>query len=381
VSTPSSSATAVQVRPARSRLDMERFIRLPYRLYRDEPNWVPPLRFDRRRHLSRSKNPFFEHAEAEYFLAWRDGRVVGRVSAHVDHRLNEVQGNRWGLFGFLECENSHDVCQALLGEAERWLRDRGRDRIIGPFDFSTNHECGLLVAGHEYTPQILENWHFPYLARLVEGCGLAKAQDLLKWEIDFTQRDRMLPIIPELAAKAESEQGIAVRNMRRRDMRAEVQRFYEVYNASWAGNWGFVPLTEHELDDFAKQLKPVLDERWAWVAEKDGATAGVGLTLPDYNQILIRLHGRLLPVGWLSLLLRRGQIDRVRIFALGVMPAHQHTGTAAALYMRHWDEAGEQEVGVETGWILESNEPMNRAMEALTGTVIKRWRIYEKVFA
>src|SRR5881227_1374157 len=165
-------AMAVEIRPVQSSKDLTRFIKLPFRLYKGEPNWVPPLIYERKRHLDRDKNPFFEHAEEEYFLAWRDGRPVGRISAHVDHRLNEVQDNEWGLFGFFECEDDQEAADALIKAAEGWNRERGRDRVVGPFDFSTNHECGLLVEGHELRPQILEFWHHPYYQRLLDNAGL-----------------------------------------------------------------------------------------------------------------------------------------------------------------------------------------------------------------
>ena len=375
---------AVDVRPVRSRGDLMRFIKLPWRLYRNEPNWVPPLLSERRRHLDRSKNPFFEHAEAEYFLASRDGEPVGRISAHVDHRLNDVQQNAWGQFGFFECEDDPEAAGALLGAAERWLRERDRDRMVGPFDFTTNHECGVLVEGHELKPQILEFWHHPYYERLLEGYGLTKAMDLLKWELYIQQaRARVLPVILELAEQLEPEHGIRIRHMRRRDFEAEVRRFMEIYNIAWERNWGFVPLTDNELRHYAKEMKPILDENWAMIAEReDGEVVGVALTLPDYNEVLAHLNGRLLPFGWLKALRERRWISTVRVFALGVKPEYQHTGVAAALYVEHFEMAEKTpQKGGEMGWILETNTAMNKAMEAMGGEVVKRYRVFEKLLA
>jgi GNAT superfamily N-acetyltransferase len=369
-----------EVCPVRSRRELRAFIRLPWRLYRDSAEWVPPLISERKRHLDRKRNPFFEHAEAEYFLAWRDGEPVGRITAHVDDRFNEFQNNQWGLFGFFECERDPAVAGALLDTAESWLRERGRDRMVGPLDFSTNHESGLLVEGHEFKPQILENWHHPYYRELLEGQGLTKAMDLYKWEIDYANRSQMYPVINELAERLEPEHGIRLRRMRKRNLRHEVRAFMEVYNEAWSTNWGFVPLTDAELDHLAKELKPVLDEDFACVAEtRDGDVAGVSLSLPDFNQVLAHLNGRLLPLGWLRALREQRRIDNIRVFALGVKPAYQHTGVAAALYRDVWDAVGRRGMrGAETGWILETNEPMNRAMEALTGRIIKRYRLYER---
>ena len=369
-----------EIRPVRSRRERETFIRLPWRLYQGQANWVPPLLSERRRHIDRGRNPFFEHAEAEYFLAWREGQPVGRISAHIDHRLNEFQHNRWGLFGFFESERDAGTAGALLDSAEGWLRERERDRMLGPFDFTTNHECGVLVEGHERAPQILENWHHPYYRELLEGHGLTKAMDLYKWEIMADDRDKMLPIIDELADRLEPEHGIRLRRMRRRNFEMEIRRFMDVYNEAWSHNWGFVPLTDHELKHMAKELKPVLDEEFACVAETaDGEVAGVSLSLPDYNKVLAELNGRLLPLGWLKALMTRRKIDEARVFALGVRPAYQHTGVAAALYRDVWDAVFRRHfTRAETGWILETNEAMNRAMEALTGRIVKRYRIYER---
>ncbi|HEX6460785.1 MAG TPA: hypothetical protein VF032_17855 [Thermoleophilaceae bacterium] len=372
-------AAGIEVRPVAGRREMREFIMLPFSLYRESPNWVPPLISERKRHLDRAKNPFFEHAEAEYFLAWRDGRPVGRISAHVDHRFNEFQRNEWGLFGFFECEDDEDAAAALLATAESWLRSRGRDRMVGPMDFSTNHECGLLVEGHELKPQILENWHHPYYRRLLEENDMRKAMDLLKWQIMANEHHRVLPVIYKLAGKVETEHGIKVRKMRRRDLKDEVRAFMEVYNSAWERNWGFVPLTDAELESYAKELKPILDEKWALIAEKDGHVVGAALTLDDYNQVLAKLNGRLLPFGWIRFLRERRKMDEIRVFALGVKPEYQHTGTAAAFYVDVWETVRANGVKrAETGWILETNEPMNRAMEALGGDVVKRYRIYSR---
>ncbi|MCL2770273.1 MAG: hypothetical protein FWD42_09240 [Solirubrobacterales bacterium] len=373
---------AVEVRPVRGRRELTAFIKLPWRLYRHVANWVPPLISERRHHLDRERNPFFEHAEAEYFLAWRDGVPVGRISAHVDHLFNEFQSNEWGLFGFFECVHDEQVAGALLDSADAWLRARGRDRMVGPFDFSTNHECGLLVEGHELMPQILENWHHPYYRGLLEAQGMRKAMDLYKWQILSAEHDRLLPVIYELADGLESEHGIRVRNMRRRDFEQEVRRFMEVYNAAWERNWAFVPLTDSELRAYARELKPILDERFAFVAERDGEVVGAALTLPDMNKVLAHLNGRLLPLGWLRVLRQRRHIDEIRVFALGVKREYRHTGTAAAFYAEHWRECLRRPiVRAETGWILEVNEPMNRAMEALGGDIVKRYRIFERPLA
>jgi GNAT superfamily N-acetyltransferase len=376
---------AVEIRPVTSRRELSTFVKLPWRLYRNEPNWVAPLLMDLKKRLDQRKNPFFKHAEAQYFLAWRDGRPVGRVSAHVDRNFNEFQGNAWGLFGWFECEEDPEAARALLDAAEAWLRERGRDRMVGPMDFTTNDEIGLLVEGHEYPPIILCPWHHPYYQRIFEqDLGMAKAMDLYMWSLYVDKRENVHPAIWEAADRLQSEHGIVCRNFRKQDLQAEVTRFLEVYNAAWESNWASVPLNEEEVRHYAKDLKPVLDENWAMVAEKQdtGEVVGAALTLPDFNQVLAKLNGRLLPFGWVTALRAKSKIDAVRVFALGVKPEYQHTGVAARFYQMHFDAAERTpQKGGEMGWILEVNKPMNRAMEGMGGEIKRRYRVYERVFS
>ncbi|HLW93764.1 MAG TPA: hypothetical protein VKS25_00150 [Solirubrobacteraceae bacterium] len=362
---------------------MRRFIRLPARLYRNEPRWIAPLEIDVRKRLDRRRNPWFAHAEAEFFLAWRDGEAVGRITAHIDHRFNEFQDNSWGMFGFFESEDSPETAHELLAAAEAWLRARGRDRMVGPMDFTTNDECGLLVEGHERPPIILSTWHHPYYQRLLEGEGLEKVMDLLMWSLHISGRGKVREAIWRRASRVESDAGIVCRPMRKRDLDNEVTRFLEVYNAAWERNWAAVPLTEEEVRHYARDLKPVLDENWAFIAERvdTGEVVGAALTLPDYNQVLAHLNGRLLPLGWLKALYWRRRIDAVRVFALGVKPDYQHTGVAARFYQMHFEAAERTpQKGGEMGWVLETNRAMNRAMEAMGGEIVRRFRVYERVF-
>jgi GNAT superfamily N-acetyltransferase len=374
---------SLEIRPVASGRDLRRFIQLPFALYRNEPRWIPPLLMDMRQRLDRKRNPFFRHAEAEFLLAWRDGRPVGRISAHIDHSFNEFQDNTWGLFGFFECEDSKETAHALLGAAESWLRERGRDRMVGPMNYTTNDEVGLMIEGFERRPIILSDWHHPYYRELIESYGCEKAIDWLMWSLHISGRSRVRDAIWRMAEKVESEHGIVCRAMRKRDLNAEISRFLEVYNAAWERNWGAIPLSEDEVRYYAKQLKPILDENWAFLAERvdTGEVVGAALTLPDYNQVLAHLGGRLLPFGWAKALYWRRKIDAVRVFALGVKPAYQHTGVAARFYQLHFEAAERTpQKGGEMGYILETNRPMNRAMEGMGGEIVRRFRVYERAW-
>jgi len=342
---------------------------------------VPPLKLERRLFLNRRLNAFFSHGEAEYFLAWRAGRPAGRVSAHVDHAYNDFHGERWGWFGFLELEDDEHTARALLDAAAAWLRARGCERMVGPADFSMNDESGVLVEGFELRPMLRQPWHPPYYQPRVEEAGLVKAMDLLMWNLEVTDRSKVLPVIFELAEKLEPEHGIRVRPMRRRHLRREIEAFAEVYNSAWSGNWGFVPYSEKDLDAYAQELQLVFDKHWCMIAERidTGEVVGMAMTFPDINQVLARMRGRLLPLGWWHFL-RKGRImDRVRVGFLGVKPAYQHTGVAAKLYVEHFNAAAtRRQHGGEMGWILETNTAMNRGMEAMGGRIVKRYRVYER---
>jgi GNAT superfamily N-acetyltransferase len=374
--------STVQVRPVRTRRELKRFVKVPFRLHRDHPLWVPPLIFDRMQFLNRGKNPWFEHGEAELFVALRDGEPVGRISAQVDREWDKAQGGADGMFGFFETVDDREVAAALLGAAEEWLAGHGRSRLLGPMDFTTNDEVGILIEGFELRPMILQNWHPPFYKELLEGIGYGKAMDLLMWYLELgklKEGDQFAPEIHAAAKKALADEGVTIRNVDKGNLAEEMRRFSEVYNEAWSDNWGFVPATDAEVEFHAKLLKQVIDEEWAFIAEKEGETIGVALTLPDINQVLARMGGRLLPLGWLRFLRGRPRIDRVRVFALGVKDAYRHSGVAAGLYLRHLENASPDGVPAgETGWILETNEPMNRAMEGMGGKVVKRYRIYEK---
>jgi GNAT superfamily N-acetyltransferase len=371
----------LEVRQARTPRDVRAFIDLPFRLHAGTP-WVPPLKLERRLFLSRRPRlgTYATRVDFELFIAIRDGRVAGRISAHVDHAYNRHHGERRGWFGFLELEDDPEVMTALLDAAEAWLRERGMEEMVGPADFTVNDEAGLLIEGYDLPPILRQPWHPPHYQRLCEGAGLQKAVDLYMWELEIADRDKILPILPELAEAAREKYGVRIRRMSRRHLRRELDLFAEIYNRAWRRNWGFVPYDAHDLDQYALEMQLVYARDWFMVAEIDGLPIAMAITVPDLNQVLRRMNGRLLPFGWWWFLRRNTIIDRVRVGFLGVKPEHQHTGVAAALYVEHFDTA-ERHPRVkrgEMGWILETNRAMNRGMEAMNGRIVKRYRMYER---
>ncbi|MDQ2894798.1 MAG: hypothetical protein M3Y09_04025 [Actinomycetota bacterium] len=369
----------IEVREASGAGDLRAFVALPYRLHAGTP-WVPPVKLERYQFLHRRLNPFFSHGEAAYFLGRRDGRVVGRISAHLDTAFNAHHGSRWGMFGFLEFEDDPEVLEKLLGAAEAWLRARDCERMIGPWSFSINDEAGILFEGFEHEPLIREPWNPPYYLDRCEEADLTKAMDLYGWGLEISDQENMNPILPKIAQRAADKYGITIRRMSRRHLRREMEEFATVYNAAWSGNWGFVPYSKADLDAYAIDMQLVFDRNWFMIAEQDSKTIAVAITIPDINQVYAKMQGRLLPLGWFHYLNRARITDRVRIGFLGVLPEYQHTGVAAALYLEHFQTAARrpQKRG-EASFILETNTAMNRGLEAMGGRIVKRWRVYERV--
>ena len=375
------ASTALVVRPVASKKDLKAFIELPFRLHSGTV-WVPPLRIERRIFLSKKQNPFFTHGEAEYFLAERDGAVVGRITAQIDRAFNEFQKNTWGMFGFLEFVDDQEVFDALIKAAGDWLRERGRERMVGPMDFQMNNESGVLIEGYEIPPMLLQPWHPPYYREKVEAAGLTKAMDLLMWNLSVDDKANVHPAIFEAAKNAETEHGLHLEKMTRRSLSKDYKGpFRELFNAAWSRNWGFVPYSDADIKSLAEETQLVYTKEWLMKAvDKDGEVVGMAITIPDLNQVLRKMNGKLFPTGIFHFLFGRRKINRIRVGFLGVQPDRQHTGAAALLYAEHFEAAQRTAVtDGEMGWILETNKAMNWAMQGMNGKVVKRYRVYEQV--
>jgi hypothetical protein len=372
----------LDVRPARSFRDVGAFIDLPFRLHAGTP-WVPPPKLERRIFLSRRLGPYAKRMDYELLLARRDGRVVGRVSAHVDHAYNRHHDERRGWFGFFECEDDPEAARALFAAASGWLTERGMDEMVGPADFAMNDESGIVIEGHDLAPMVRQPWHPPYYQALCEGAGLDKVVDLLMWSLEISDREQMLPILPELAAEAREKHGVRIRRMSRRRLRGDLDVFAEIYNRAWRRNFGFVPYDKGDLDQYALELQLVYDKDWFMIAEVGDEPVAMAITIPDINQVLKTMNGRLFPLGWWRYLRKSRSITRVRVGFLGVKPKFQHTGAAAALYVEHFDTSARHAriKGGEMGWILETNRAMNRGMEAMNGRVVKRYRMFGRTLS
>jgi len=373
----------VQVRPVVSRADLNRFVALPYRLNARDPIWVPPLRSDIYKLLDRGTNPFFDHGAAEYFLAERAGEVVGRIAAITNRLHNEYHSDQIGFFGFFETIFDQAIADALFEAAAAWLRGRGHDVMRGPASFSTNDECGLLVDGFDTPPTLMMPHNPPHFSRLLEAAGFKKAKDLLVYRGGYEAC--YIPVPDRLVRATElikKRNNLTLRPLNMADFKNEVDRIKLLYNKGWEKNWGFVPMTDREIDHLAEQFKPVANPDLIPFVEQDGEVIGFGLALPDLNAIFRRHRsGRLTPALIADLLfsLKAKRIRRARILLLGVVPEWRGKGVDAVLYHWIWTKSREHQIyWGEAGWILEDNPAMNAGLEKMDFTVYKTYRMYDR---
>lgn len=376
----------VVVQPVASGRDLNEFIALPKRLYRGHKGYVAPLDLERKETLSRKKNPYFQHAAAELFIARRGGEVVGRISAQFCRLHQEKYRNDVGHFGWIDTVDDINVARALVGSAETWLKARGARRILGPFSFSSNEESGLLVDGFEATPMLMMPYHLPYQGRLIEACGFAKAKDLLAYNVDKAAyhavgSSRMLD-------KVRSDGRIRLRSLDMRNYKADLEALLAVFNDAWSENWEMVPFAQPEIEAAAASMKPLIDPELVVIAEIDSEVAGMLVCLPNLLEAIRDLDGRLLPFGFAKLLwrLKRKTLRSARVPLMGILKKYHGTLTGAALLPLMFHRLKEPFFArgleqVELSWILEDNLPMRRVLEGIGATVYKTYRIYEKAIA
>jgi 8-amino-7-oxononanoate synthase len=355
---------------------IEPFINVAWRVNSGDPAWVPPLRRNVKALLDRRRHPFHRHAEVAYFLARRDGDVVGRVAAILNRRHNEFHGERTGFFGFFDAVNDDEVAGSLVRAAETWLRMQRVDRMVGPVNFSTNEECGVLVQGFESAPAVMMPHNPGYYAGLLERAGLAKQTDLLAYLLEGGPPARLAEGLRRLGA--DDRDGFRIRTLELRRLAGEMQIIRRLYHAAWEKNWGFVPMTDDEFEHMARELRPIVDPSLCLIAENDRNEAvGFSITLPDVNQAIKTLDGRLFPFGFVKYLRSRRKIDNLRILALGVDPRFRRRGVDAALYLHTWSTGKAKGYRTaEASWILENNWPMRRALERLGARCSKTYRLY-----
>jgi hypothetical protein len=376
---------AVRVVAAAEGSEFRAFLGVPSRVFRNDPNWVPPLLTERRQALDRSKNPYFAHAEACYWVCYRDGRPVGRISAQIDRAYLDRHGDATGHFGLLDAEDDPQVFTVLLDTAEAWLRDCGMRRATGPFSLSINEESGLLVDGFDTPPMLMMGHARPYYQTRLEEAGYAKSKDLYAYIHDL---DAAIPEpIARLLERLGSNPRIKLRSLNLARYQEELATALAIFNDAWCDNWGFVPLTEAEIAHAAASLKPLIREDLVWFADVDGEPVAMAVMLPNLNEAIADLGGRLLPFGWAKLLWRlKRRMTTARVPLMGVRKAFtsSNLGGVLAFTVINAIREGAIRAGfrrVEMSWILEDNLPMRRILERIGSRQYKTYRIYEKALA
>jgi hypothetical protein len=380
------ASSQIRIEPVDGRRKLDAFIRLPNDLYRDCPSYVAPLLMERRESLRFDKNAYFQHAEGRYWLAYRDGRPVGRVSAQIDRLYLEKYQNATGHFGMLDAEDDPAVFGALLDVAEDWLRARGMTRVLGPFNLSINEECGLLVEGFDAPPMLMMGFDLPYAARRLEQLGYRKAKDLLAYDYDVRSTP---PIRGDAMLERTSEaHRVRVRPVDMSRYHAELGVIMDIFNDAWSENWGSVPFTQAEITHIANGMRPLIRPELIWIAEVDDTPACMIVCLPNLYEAIADLNGRLLPFGWAKLLwrLKMARPRTGRVLLMGIRTAYRRTllGSALILMVLEALRQGVMKEGlerIELSWVLEDNLPMRRVIESIGGKICKTYRIFEKSLA
>ena len=382
------SAIPLSIRPINSKADRKKFIDLPFRLYKDDPNWVPPLKGEALGLITPEKNGWFSHAEAQLFLAERGDRVVGRISAHIDTLALTMPaaqgfGPGCGQFGLLDAEDEN-TAKALINAAEGWLRNKGMTRVLGPISMSIWEEPGLLIQGYDHPPTIMMGHAKPEYRGWIEGAGYTPAKTLYTYDLDITQE--FPPIVNRIIQSGEKNPRIRIREVDKSKFDEEAAIILHILNDAWADNWGFVPLTRPEIADVGVKLKPIVFNDLIRIAELDGKPVAFMITLPDLNEVIKPLNGNLLPFGWAKLLLwlRKPKARTMRVPLMGVLKelqASRMAGQLAFMMIEYIRRAAVSRYGStrgEIGWVLDDNQGMNAIAETIQSKINKTYVIYQK---
>ena len=370
---------AITVRAATSWRDRRRFQRLPWTIYANDANWVPPILSQERLLLGWGRHPFFDHAEMVTLLAEHNGKVAGRIAVFVNEIHNTKYGEKRGFFGFFECVDDVAVARALFAAGQTWLEQRGMTAWRGPVNPSLNYTCGLLIDGFASPPVFLMTYNPPYYAALIEACGFAKTQDMYAYEMDVALLAKLVDRYKPAVMSSLEGDDFVVRRFDRKRFAAEIRTFLEIYNRALDGTWGFTPLQQGEVTHIAKEMGQIIAPEFAAFAVVDGAPVGAVLALLDYNQIIRKLDGRLLPFGIFRILLGRKRINVARAMAVTMLPEYQHSGLGIVLLDRLVESAKPWGLkSWEFSWVLESNEASRGSLRRAGTKLTKTYRIYDR---
>jgi hypothetical protein len=373
-------ADEIIVKRVTNEVDKMKFIKFPWKIYKNNPNWVPPLIFDVKNNLDTKKNPFYTHSKIELFLAYREGEICGRIGAMVNDNHNKFHEDKVGFFGFYECINDKEISKALFDAARVFLISEGKNIMRGPVNPSTNDEVGVLVDGFNLPPVILTTYNPEYYNALLEDYGFKKAMNLFAYQLtdalikDKARMDK-LERVSQVVLKREN---LKIRKINLKDFDKEINILHEIYNKAWEKNWGFVPMTKEEFIHVGKMLKAIVDTDLVYIAESEGKPVAFSLTFPDFNEVFIKMNGRLFPFGVIKFLLNKNKIKGIRVFAMGIIKEFQKKGIEAVFIRNTILEAiGKGYQKADISWVLEDNLPMVQTAVNLGADQYKTYRLYD----
>lgn len=375
------SNTEVVINKVKNEAEKDKFIKFPWKIYKGDENWVPPLLFDVKKNLDTKRNPFYKHSEIELFLAYRNGEICGRIAAITNEHHNKFHKDKAGFFGFFESVDDPSVSNELFKAAEEFLKSKGKDTMRGPVNPSTNDEVGLLIKGYDKPPVILMTYNPQYYTALTENYGFTKAKDIYAYLVNesVSKDEKIMGKLRRVSDIVQKKEKIKIRTMDMSDFKNELKRVKEVYNNAWSYNWGFVPMTDEEFDYLSESLKPIVDKDLVYFAEVNSKPVAFSLAIPDMNIVFKKINGRIFPFGIIKILLGRKKIHRIRLITLGVIPEYQKKGIEA-IFIKNTIEKG-MSIGynqAEISWILEDNIPMVQTAINLGADQYKTYRIYDK---
>ena len=367
----------ITVRKVSSKSELNQFIKFPWRIYKDNKYWVPPLLMEQKTLLDKIKNPFFKGADAEYFLAYRNDEIVGRIAAVKNDVYLKYHNDSSGQFGFFECINDQEVANALFDAAKNWMKEQGLKFMNGPANPSSNDIYGMLIEGFDDSPRLLMPYNPKYYIDLCENYGMKKAKDLFAWKI-VNEKLKSSEKLKRGQEIVRNRYKLKISQLDMKNFQKDLEKFKYVYNKAWAPNWGFVPMTEEQIDAMAKDMKPLAEPSLVLFGEIEGNLVGAALVMLDYNQIFINMNGRLLPFNFLKLFTQKKKMNWARILTLGIIPEFQKKGLDTVFYWEIVNRAAA--LGIyqgEASWVLEDNDMMNRGLELMNAERYKRYRIWE----
>ncbi len=371
----------MKIVPVKSKKDLKKFIMFPFKLYKNDPHWVAPLILDQKNFFNPKKNPYFKHSEVQLFLAYKDNKLAGRISAHTNTQHNKTHKDKVGFFGFFEAINDQKVADSLFSTANNWLKEKGLEIMRGPMNFSVNDECALLIDPFDSSPMVMMPYNSDYYKTLFEKAGLKKAMDIYAYYIKVQKPPERLE---KLAARIEKRGNFTVRCLttkNKKKIKDDIAMIFSIYEEAWKDNWGYVPMSVTEFDLLVDDMLPILRPEFVFIAEIEGKAVGFSVTLPDYNFILKKIKGKLFPFGWFKFLKYKNKIPGLRVPIMGVLDKYKNRGIDVVFYFRSFKTAYEHKnpyTDAEFSWVLETNKIMNRISKSLNAEIYKTYRIFDK---